>query len=69
MANEKSQDLKAFEDMKERRKDPKMEKAIIKEGLNSRYGKNEPPMKRERTAEGFKARREAKQKDIFGKIR
>ena len=65
---EKSQDLKAYEDMKERRKNPKTEKAIIKEGLKSRYGKNEPPMKRERIEEGFKARRKAKQKDILGKI-
>ena len=65
---EKSQDLKAYEDMKKRREDPKTEKAIIKEGLKSRYGKNEPPMKRERTEEGFKARRKAKQKDILGKI-
>ena len=65
---EKSQDLKAYEDMKERRKNPKTEKAIIKEGLKSRYGRNEPPMKRERTEEGFKARRKAKQKDILGKI-
>ena len=65
---EKSQDLKAYEDMKKRREDPKTEKAIIKEGLKSRYGKNEPPMKRERTEEGFKARRKAKQKDILGKV-
>ena len=69
MANEKSQDLKAYEDMKKRRKDPKTEKAIIKEGLKSRYfSGNETPMKRERTAEGFKARRKAKQKDILGKV-
>ena len=65
---EKSQDLKAYEDMKKRREDPKTEKAIIKEGLKSRYSKNEPPMKRERTEEGFKARRKAKQKDILGKV-
>ena len=65
---EKSQNLKAYEDMKKRREDPKTEKAIIKEGLKSRYGKNEPPMKRERTEEGFKARRKAKQKDILGKV-
>jgi len=69
MANEKSQNLKAYEDMKKRRKDPKTEKAIIKEGLKSRYfSGNETPMKRERTTEGFKARREAKQKEILGKI-
>ena len=65
---EKSQNLKAYEDMKKRREDPKTEKAIIKEGLKSRYSKNEPPMKRERTEEGFKARRKAKQKDILGKV-
>ena len=65
---EKSQNLKAYEDMKKRREDPKTEKAIIKEGLKSRYGRNEPPMKRERTEEGFKARRKAKQKDILGKV-
>ena len=65
MANEKSQDLKAYEDMKKRRKDPKTEKAIIKEGLKSRYGKNETPMKRERTAEGFKARGNAKMKEVI----
>ena len=65
----KSQDLKAYEDMKKRREDPKTEKAIIKEGLKSRYfSGNETPMKRERTAEGFKARRKAKQKDILGKV-
>ena len=69
MANEKSQDLKAYEDMKKRRKDPKTEKAIIKEGLKSRYfSGNETPMRRERTAEGFKARRKAKQKDILRKV-
>ena len=65
---EKSQNLKAYEDMKERRKTPKTEKAIIKEGLKSKYSRKEPPMKRERTAEGFKARRKAKQKDILGKV-
>jgi len=68
MANEKSQDLKAYEDMMKRRKDPKMEKAIIKEGLISRYGKNQPPMKKERTEEGFKARRKAKTKDVLKKF-
>ena len=65
---EKSQDLKAYEDMKERRKNPKTEKAIIKEGLKSKYSRKEPPMKRERIEEGFKARRKAKQKDILGKV-
>ena len=68
MANEKSQDLKAYEDMKKRREDPKTEKAIIKESLKSKYSRKEPPMKRERIEEGFKSRRGAKQKDIFKKI-
>ena len=37
MYKDGSQNLKAYEDMKKRRKDPKTEKAIIKEGLKSRY--------------------------------
>jgi len=61
------QNLKAFNDMKNRRKDPKKEKAIIQGSLKSKYGKNEPPMKRERVVEGFKARRNAKMKDLLKK--
>jgi hypothetical protein len=68
MANEKSQNLKASEDMAERRKDPKMEKAIIKEAMKSKYSSKEPPMKGERVVEGFKARRNAKGKDILKKL-
>ena len=68
MANEKSQNLKASEDMAERRKDPKMEKAIIKEAMRSKYSSKEPPMKGERVVEGFKARRNAKGKDILKKL-
>ena len=68
MANEKSQNLKASEDMAERRKDPKMEKAIIKEAMKSKYSSKEPPMKGERVVEGFKARRKAKGKNILKKF-
>ena len=68
MANEKSQPLKAFEDIKKRRKDPKTEKAFIKEGIKSKFSSKEPPMKGERVVEGFKARRKAKTKDVLKKF-
>ena len=68
MANEKSQPLKAFEDIKKRRKDPKTEKAFIKEAMKSKYSSKEPPMKGERVVEGFKARRKAKTKDVLKKF-
>ena len=68
MANEKSQPLKAFEDIKKRREDPKTEKAFIKEGMKSKYSSKEPPMKGERVVEGFKARRKAKTKDVLKKF-
>ena len=45
MANEKSQPLKAFEDIKKRKEDPKTEKAFIKEAIKSKYSRKEPPMK------------------------
>ena len=57
------QNLKAYNDMANRRKDPKMDKAIAKESLRS-YNKN-TPMKRDRVAAGFKARRQAKMKDLL----
>ena len=68
MANEKSQPLKAFEDIKKRREDPKTEKAFIKEGIKSKFSSKEPPMKGERVVEGFKARRKAKTKDVLKKF-
>ena len=68
MANEKSQPLKAFEDIKKRRKDPKIDEAFVKEGIRSKYSSKEPPMKGERVKEGFKARRKAKTKDVLKKI-
>ena len=68
MANEKSQPLKAFEDIKKRRKDPKIDKAFVKEGIRSKYSSKEPPMKGERVKEGFKARRKAKTKDVLKKF-
>ena len=57
------QNLKAYNDMANRRKDPKMDKAIAKESLRS-YNKN-TPMKRDRVVAGFKARRQAKMKDLL----
>ena len=68
MANEKSQPLKAFEDIKKRRKDPKTDKAFVKEAIKSKYSRKEPPMKGERVKEGFKARRKAKTKDVLKKF-
>jgi len=68
MYKDGSQDLKASKDMDKRRKNLKTEKAIIKESVKSKYSRKEPPMKRERVIEGFKARGKAKRKDILGKV-